>query len=1022
VIASASSRTKTRALVRRLGDRVAPQGTTARTALSVGRRVARDGAGYVRRLHGDWENLSRLRRAEPTYAAWLEEHRLGAAELAHQINDAVDHPHPISVQIVVLPPTDPGGPPGDLKATLRSLAGQTASGWGATVVLPPGQALSPSHDHRVRVVSARVDDPLDAALSVAAEGDPAELVLVMEAGDLAEPDLVFQLLAHAWDDPLAALFHWDDDVLDPDGAPSDPLFRPSWSPDTLLGTNYLGRSFAVRRSALQAVGERPANLGDAAWWDLLLRLDLDDERVTRIARVLTHVVRRPMARPDEALAVVRDHLERSGRRAELELGPAGVRVRWELDRSPHVTVVIPTRHNREMLGRCLPSLARTDYPSFDVIVVDNGGHSPSREAWYEANGCGLELDVRWWHAPFNYSQVNNVAAAGARGEVLIFLNDDTELVDPGWMRELVGWAVQPDIGLAGLQLLDGSGRIQHGGVVVGVNGFADHLFVGLEPHSDTIFGSTDWYRDVLSVTAACVAVERSLFEQTGGFDERFVLCGSDVVLGLDTRFAGYRNLCSPSNPVLHLESVTRGTSVPTADFHASYWRYQKYLRGGDPYFSPNLARHSGAPALASLRDDNPMAVVGNLLGRDFSVFRQRADEAESIWLSDTCRADDDLVDSVRRLHARTRGRAEPASINWFFPDIDSPFYGGLNTALRIADHLARHHEIAQRFVVMASPNPEYFRSALQAAFPAIADMPMTFVSGPTDPALLDIPFADVSIATLWVTAYSVARFPNTRRKFYLIQDFEPQFYPAGTNYALAEEGYRLGLYGLCNTERLLELYSRDYDGVGGAFMPAVDDSVFHARGRKPRVHDDPVTVFVYARPGHWRNCWELASLALTRLKDRLGDGVRIVTAGSWARPDELGRGIEHLGLLDYRDTGELYRRCDVGVALTVSAHPSYLPLELMACGVPVVAFDNPAGDWILHHEVNSLRCRRTVDGLGEALERLVVDGEFRDRLGSAAEATIAGEFSNWERALAGVYDILADPEGEEAERVESSGR
>ncbi len=236
------------------------------------------------------------------------------------------------------------------------------------------------------------------------------------------------------------------------------------------------------------------------------------------------------------------------------------------------------------------------------------------------------------------------------------------------------------------------------------------------------------------------------------------------------------------------------------------------------------------------------------------------------------------------------------------------------------------------------------------------------------------------------------------------------FYPAGTKYALAEETYQLGLYGLCNTEQLLDIYRRDYGGAGTAFMPAVDPTVFHARDRRPLDHDGPVTVFLYARPGHWRNCWELASLALDQVKDRLGDRVRIVTAGSWARPDELGRGIEHLGLLDYRETGALYRTCDVGIALTLSAHPSYLPLELMACGTPVVAFDNPAGDWILHHEQNSLRCPRTVDGLADALERIAVDGSLRRRLGETALADITASHGDWDAAFAGVYGFLCDPD------------
>ena len=245
-----------------------------------------------------------------------------------------------------------------------------------------------------------------------------------------------------------------------------------------------------------------------------------------------------------------------------------------------------------------------------------------------------------------------------------------------------------------------------------------------------------------------------------------------------------------------------------------------------------------------------------------------------------------------------------------------------------------------------------------------------------------------------------------------MQDFEPAFYPAGTLYAVAEESYRLGLYALCNTERLAGIYRDSYGGVARSFMPAVDGGIFHARGRPARTPGSPATVFVYARPGHWRNCWELASLALLELKERLGDDVRILAAGSWAIPDDrVSRSVvEHLGLLDYRATGELYRRSDVGLALTVSQHPSYLPLELMACGATVVAFDNPAGHWLLRDRENCILTPRTVDGVADGLETLCVNPSLRARLSAQGLQDIAARYGDWRVALDGVYDALCDPE------------
>jgi GT2 family glycosyltransferase len=709
---------------------------------------------------------------------------------------------------------------------------------------------------------------------------------------------------------------------------------------------------------------------------------------------------------------VQEHLDRHGVAATAELRGGVVRTVFT-GPLPKVTVVICTRHNRPMLSTCLPSLARTTYPgAFEVVIVDNGGESDANNAWYAANSHGLDLRVSWWTEPFSYPAVNNLGARLGDGEVVVFLNDDTEVLDPTWLTEIVGWAVQPQIGVAGLQLTGPEGEIQHAGVILGMGGFADHVFGGMRPGSQTLLGPTGGYRNVLSVTSACVAIRRELFEELGGFDERFLMCGSDVAIGLDAVIKGYRNVCSPFAGLRHLESATRDPSdIPPGDFYASYWRYNPWLFGGDPFFSPNLSLDSRVPRLVGRHERTPHERISGPLGRTFSVFRQSTTDTESFNLANMCRAGEADEAAVLALHAANAAPFEVKTVNWFFPDLDSPFYGGINTALRIADQLAREHGVTNRFVVWGKGPDSFIRSGLAAAFPALKDCEIVFWDGSSGPSLDEVPECDVAIATLWVTAYGVTHFQGAKRKFYLVQDFEPMFYPASTLWALTEETYRLGLYGLCNTENLQQIYETEYGQKGWAFTPAVDSTVFHAEGRAERGPDEPVTIFVYARPGHWRNCWEMASLALEELKDRLGDRVRIVTAGSWAVPDAGYSGIHHYGLLDYRATGELYRTCDVGLALTVSKHPSYLPLELMACGVPVVAFDNPWGHWVLQDGENSVLAKRTVTGLVESMEKAVVDAELRRKLQAGALATIAAGHSAWQPALSGIYGYLCDPEG-----------
>jgi GT2 family glycosyltransferase len=976
------------------------------------REIARAGLSTYRELLNTAANIRSLwaipgvaEGAAPSYRSWLRDHEPTREQLDAQRTYSRKAAHPVTVQVVVLPGS------GDVQGTLASLSDQSWEHWTA-VTCDPG--LDPSVEPRVsgRVVQAG-GIPVEAANTHVTHSE-ADLVVVLEAGDRLRPGCLYEVAAAAHRDPLVDVITWDDDVASGDRH-SDPRFRPSWSPEMLLGSPYVGRAFAIRRARYLAAGGLRTEAGAALHWDLLLRADCEPERVTRVTRVLSSVPDRQPTPDADAERVVQQHLDRTGTPARARAAGGRVRLVWEPTQWPSVSIIIPTRHNRTMLSTCLPSLERTDYPAaFDVVIVDNGGQSPENEEWYATRGLGFPVEVLWWHEqPFNYSAVNNAAVRTSTGEVLVFLNDDTEVLDPQWLREIVGWATRPEVGVAGLQLTGPDGMIQHAGVILGMGGFADHVFEGMAPGSDSIYGPTDWYRNVLAVTGACLAVRREVFDQAGGFDERFILCGSDVALGLDMILDGRRNVCSPYAGIRHLESATRGTTVPTEDFFASYWRYNTWLFGGDPYWSPNLSLGSREPKLKGRYEPTPQQRLTGPLGRDFTAFRQRSDAAESRMLADMCRALPSDVEAVDALHRENAAPFQVRTVNWFIPDIDSPFYGGINSALRIADELARNHGVENRFVVWGSPPDHFVRSALAAAFPSLADSQIVFYDGSRGD-LDNVPTADVGIATLWVTAFALAHAPGMKRKFYLIQDFEPMFYPASTLYALAEETYKLGLYGLCNTENLRKIYGGDYGGKGMSFMPAVDDTVFHARWRHQRTPGSPVTVFVYARPGHWRNCWEMASLALEELKRRMGDGVRIVTAGAWAAGQGADEDIKPLGLLPYRATGELYRNSDVGLALTVSKHPSYLPLELMACGVPVVAFDNPWGHWILENEENALLSKRTADDLADQLERLCRDQVLRERLSTRGLQDIAARHGDWDKALSGIYDYLCDPEGQGA--------
>ncbi len=873
---------------------------------------------------------------------------------------------------------------------------------------------------------------------------PKDLVVLLGAGDCLRRDALYQIAQAAWRDPWLELLYWDDDLHTlnrvwewyqadmPEGVYfagdlerlSKPRIKPSWSPELLLCCNYIGRAFAVRARNLSTdAAQRYASVGakdDSLWWDILLSLDIKDEQVTRLAAVLQSLSDRAdgsdrSIAPHE-LELVNRKLQSRGWHARADVGgePGAqfVNLQWPINSDVTVSIIIATRHSRELLEGVFELIRAANYPSLEVIIVDNGGRSHDNEVWYQQRAGDLAPQIIWWDERFNYSAVNNRAAGVATGEVLVFLNDDTAKGHSGWLHNLVGWSQCPEIGVVGLQLIDQDGLIQHGGVIVGMTGLAGHLFQGMAPQSDSLIGHTDWTRNTLAVTGACLAVRREVFAEVGGFEERLELCGSDVVLGLRVRQAGYRNVVSAATPIIHRESATRGSHIPDGDVFGSYWAYQRWLMGGDPYFSPNLDVSQSQPVLHCEEKSSVQKQLSEILERPMEVFYQRNESGEAHALSVVAQAERSLGEAVQHSHQQVIGRQEVKSINWFVPEFQNPFYGGIHTVFRLAHHLTVKHGVENRFVVLTGPHnhdERWYRSGMAAAFGSLAN---SFISYHDSFAFNPdtIKPADAAVATMWNTAYFAARVVDQTRRFYLIQDFEPMFYPAGTLYALAEHSYRLGLYGLCNTGHLADIYRERYGGVAAHFWPAVDDSIFHAHNRMQSNPERPVTVFIYARPGHLRNCWELAARAVRLVKDELADDVRIVTAGSWAFPEHMDSLITHKGQLDYRDTGPLYRTCDIGVALTTSEHPSYLPLELLACGTAVVAFENPAGDWLLRHDRNCMLAPQTADGLAAEIISLVREPARRQRLAKQGLADIASSYASWEHNLAGVYDYLCNPD------------
>ena len=361
------------------------------------------------------------------------------------------------------------------------------------------------------------------------------------------------------------------------------------------------------------------------------------------------------------------------------------------------------------------------------------------------------------------------------------------------------------------------------------------------------------------------------------------------------------------------------------------------------------------------------------------------------------------VREVKDLMARyAASRHEIRTINWLLPQVKHPLFAGVNTVLRFADYFSREKGIENRMVFYGGQNGTLspLRKKIGASFPALVDR----IYGLDDGDAGKLPASDISIATFWTSAYLLLRAKNTTGKFYFIQDFEPLFYPAGAAYGLVEATYRLGYWGIANTNGLGTLLRDSYDMTVKSFQPAVDPKMFYPAADRPQ---EPIKIFFYGRPGNPRNGFVLGIEALKLIKKQFKQHVQIVSAGGVWNPSDFGAKdvIENLGLLPtIEGVAALYRKCHIGLVFMFTKHPSYQPIEMMASGMAVVANENSALRLLLRNMENSLLVEPTVTSVAEAISCLVRDADRRNAI--ASEGLRPTEQTRWNTEIEGVYEFL----------------
>ncbi|WP_333679381.1 glycosyltransferase family 92 protein [Dyella sp.] len=551
------------------------------------------------------------------YKHWQAQQQLGAIAVAQAMRRIEAHGAP-RVQVIVI---DRGNDVDAVRLTQDSLEAQHYP------------------HHHLSVIGS--DDDVMQRLHGEIAASDADWVQLLYAGDQLHPAALLLLAERAVAHPYLRAVYADEDAH-VNGAFEQPIFKPDFNLDMLRSYPYVGRALAFQRTRCLELGNLQPHYGELAPYDLLFRL-IETDGLQAIGHVAEVMLRAALPYSQwlasetvktHSAAIVANHLTRIRVPHRMEQGalPGFNRVLYQHARQPLVSIIVPTKDQLPLLNGLIDSLlSKTSYLNYELLIVDNNTGEPAACAYLDGierlNSQQLRV-LRYPH-PFNYSAINNFAAAQARGEYLILLNNDTAVLHADWIEALLNHAQRPEVGIVGAKLHFPDGRIQHGGVVLGLRGPADHPFIGQPMEADGYMHRLRVDQNYTAVTAACLMIRKSVYDEVGGLDEQdFKVSYNDVDLCLKVHKAGYLAVWTPYARLMHVGSVSQ-TKVDKTAQEAKQKRfegeqsamYRKWLAllARDPAYSTNLSIDGSGFELDPLRSKAWQPFASPLLPRMFCV-------------------------------------------------------------------------------------------------------------------------------------------------------------------------------------------------------------------------------------------------------------------------------------------------------------------------------------------------------------------------------------------------------------------
>ena len=469
---------------------------------------------------------------------------------------------------------------------------------------------SAKSDHRIKVTYREQNGHISKASNSALDIASGDFIVLMDNDDIIPEHALYWVAKTINQQPDAAVIYSDEDKIDEQGVRSAPYFKTDWNPYLFRSHNMVSHLGVYRRDLVESVGRFRVGFEGSQDYDLAMRCveKVKPAQIVHIPRVLyhwrMHAGSTAMSGDEKPYAqhagqkALDEHLARSGIAGHAELLDFGMyRVHYDLPANkPLVSLIIPTRNAHGLVKQCIDSIRqKTLYPNYEIILVDNGSDDPESLKYFDLLSRLTNVSVLRDDGEFNYSALNNNAVTHAKGELIGLINNDIEVINPEWLDEMVSLALQPKAGAIGARLWYPNDTLQHGGVIMGPLTLAGHAHKMLPRGHHGYFGRASLIQGMAAVTAACLVVRKSVFEEVGGLNAKELkIAFNDVDLCLKIMAAGYQNIWTPNADLYHHESATRGFEdtpekikrfIGEVEYMQNRW---KKIIANDPFYNPNL--------------------------------------------------------------------------------------------------------------------------------------------------------------------------------------------------------------------------------------------------------------------------------------------------------------------------------------------------------------------------------------------------------------------------------------------------